>query len=400
MNLRVNLPVQIEPREKHRESAGIPGVWDGTLGGDPVIVVSSTRYPVVHEIGWTDATRILRHLFATEDGGHRLFDHYICPLEDLISLTQERGKPEPKFTVADIPCKPEHRPLLEKFAFLDSDKHQTPEGVDFIRDILQGLYEIYTRGLIHGDLSIKNIVVCVENNKLVAKLTRIRNYKVTDDYTSLSEVMAQCFACEDNNDKNRCCEVNELFNHMQMLGGQSLGLTPAQWNELVKDTKRLFLEDPRSLLKNPLFWSAEMCLTFFIYVRILIDICRKDPPQTYSKKDQFNDAMAGICRKKDWLKCLPTDMQNDVKNGGYRYNTIQTEGLIRYIRNGHLHLMDQSVAFKEAVGKPPDEYFEYFRKIFPDMLLDVHRVLQYHFPALQKEIKFPYMFESYLCRSA
>lgn len=115
------------------------------------------------------------------------------------------------------------------------------------------MWEIYYHKRIHGNLTTKNIVLCIGQGKLIWKLTRIAGHVINeDDYISFGEVMGACFVHEGVN-KDKIREVDELWNHINKFGTPSVGLQEQNWKDVVAKTEEDFRADPRSLFKNPLF---------------------------------------------------------------------------------------------------------------------------------------------------
>ncbi|KAI3890099.1 hypothetical protein MKW92_012587 [Papaver armeniacum] len=385
-NVRVNHRVQFG--EVKNPGEAIP-IWNGTLNGKPVTIVLSNRDQIFHEQHLINVYHILKHVMDAEGGRCKLFEPYICTLEELILLK------EGKLDYGQLPCTPEERQMLEGFRFLDANNRPTPEGLNFIRDIIEGTYELYSNGIIHGDLTAKNIVVCPgnESGKLIAKLTRIQNNVFSgDDYYSLGEVVGACFSFLDNMALKLPPEVDEFQNCVwKMRRPTNKGLVNQEWTALTKSMEVRFITDPRILFRHPLFWNADMCITFMIQYRMLMSRC-DNVKWANRKVKQFTDAVDKVLTP-GWFNELPDFVRAEVTQNR---TTDETQYLLRFIRNIYCHFETKSEAFIEEVGTPPDQLFEYFRVKFPTMLLDTHRVLQYYFPVVKQETDFSYSFEKYI----
>ncbi|KAI3963516.1 hypothetical protein MKW98_022938 [Papaver atlanticum] len=397
---RVDQAVSIESQLKHE---GQEAVWNGIFDNKPVTVMPKFNQDAIERTLITPR-HILSRIIDTEDKKYTLFERYICTVEELLLVKAKLLR------LDDLQCKldEKERELLEEFAFADPSGRPNSKGVDLLRDVIEGLWEIYYHKRIHGNLTTKNIVLCIGQGKLIWKLTRIAGRVINEDgktvfyltsyYISFSEVMAACFVRKGVN-KDKIREVEELWNHINK---PSAGLQKQKWKDIVAKTEEHFRADPRSLFKNPLFWTPDMCIAFISHCRMFIDLCGKWQYDS-SEAFRFTNAIKRIhiLRKtpegklvRDWSLSLPEVMKLEVSQAGYR--TSETPELIRYVRNGYFHLEDKDEDFKKAVGAPPDEYYEYFRNLFPDFLLDTHRVCQYYFSRVQAEVRFRYQFEKYL----
>ncbi|MCL7051927.1 hypothetical protein MKW94_019208 [Papaver nudicaule] len=351
------------------------------------ITVDQSYDPVIEEK--IRSHHILRYIGRAEDGS-KLFDPYIMTLEELLQV--KKGERNLDDFVEG--CSEAVINLLKSFDFLDSDNRPTKGGIDLMRDTIEGLYELYLTGYHHGELTLKNIVICSEEGKLIAKLTRIKG-KQKKDYYELGNIVHHLFGRwvgpEGKEKYVLAPEVDEFQNCVWKMGSKTLGLPESEWIALADERETSFYADPRTIFRHPWFWSADLAITFLIQFRILMTQCYKF--KGFQVVSTFRSAL-DIVKTKGWYDKLDAVVKKS--KAAQNRTTDETQYLLRLIRNMYCHFDEEEDDVKSTVGAPPDELFEYFRAKYPDMLLGVHRVLQHHFSKIKDVVHFSYSFELYL----
>ncbi|MCL7040645.1 hypothetical protein MKW94_029924 [Papaver nudicaule] len=385
----------------------------------PVVAVKSTSKVLERGI---NCPHILRYLFDTDDG-HQIFDDYIFGVKDDLKEVVKA--------------------LLVNFRFLDANHRPMPQGIQLLRDVIEGLYELYSNGLLHNDLTTENIVICYGEKNLIAKLTRVKEECKSRpgicNYQSLGDIVQACFSWEEwveqqvttpkpskqsttqnmwsalkvegeNEDdeseqstevessnlekkSHLPAEVHEFQNCVYKMLSPTDGVVGAEWTRLLKDREDDFYRDPRTLYRHPMFLSPDLCMIFLIQFRMLMHRCLK-----FTETGVVKNFLTAINKLKTsgWYSNLDPVVQSELRKSPHLVTLDNTQYLLRAIRNVYCHFDDFNDAFTALVGTPPDQMLEYFRVKYPKMLLGIHRVLQFHFKKIKDPLNFMYTFELYL----
>ncbi|KAI3884915.1 hypothetical protein MKX03_037851, partial [Papaver bracteatum] len=353
-----------------------PSVLSGLRFDLPITLVPNDGKDVPQRL--VSSRYILSYLGLTKAQNYKLFGRYICTLTELIAYSKG-------ILPYQLHCTEQECPFLINFRFLNARRRPTEEGLHLVRDVFKGLRAIYSiKGLRHGALNTDNVVICVEDGRLRAKLTGVKGNEIV----SKADIIASCFQFQEGSYFDLPLEVNELW-HL-IMGKSSTQNQSVEWKRQVSVTRDRFYEDPTELLKHPMFWSNEMIMTFLVQYRILMAHCN------YFQNDKFViDFIVAVSKieTKGWFNDLPPCVTYGIDS-----NSIadQTEFLLRHIRNIYIHPYTRGREFKKLVGTKPEEMFEYFRSRFPWMIVETHTVLQYHFPRVQALTEFGYLFPKYL----
>ncbi|XP_065558599.1 serine/threonine-protein kinase/endoribonuclease IRE1-like isoform X1 [Artemia franciscana] len=119
----------------------------------------------------------------------------------------------------------------------------------------------------------------------------------------------------------------------------------------------------KAILKHPMFWPKEKILAFF-----------QDVSDRIEKESLESFVVVALERggweivKGDWKACLDPVVQSDLR----RFRTYQgrsVRDLLRALRNKRHHYQESSNETRQALGKIPDEFCDYWTKRFPRLLM-------------------------------
>lgn len=142
---------------------------------------------------------------------------------------------------------------------------------------------------------------------------------------------------------------------------------------------QMICHDPRKrpfasqILKHPLFWSIPKKLDFLLKVSDRFEVERRDPPSDLLLK--LEDASIRVIPNQDWTVKFDGVFMNNL--GKYRkYSGSKLMDLLRALRNKYHHFMDLPNELSEVMGPIPNGFYLYFIRRFPNLLLEIYRVVE------------------------
>ncbi|KAL5723850.1 non-specific serine/threonine protein kinase [Ranunculus cassubicifolius] len=381
-----------------RKAGENSNVWDGVYQGKAVTLVEEDYGSVLEQYIVEDY--VLRCLgqasTVAKDKHFSIRDPYACSLETFLKVKKEN---------CDI-----HLPNVLKKADLLSagwetnGYRHTPFPVKILRDVVQACYELRVNRLEHGDLTAKNVVLCVSKERIRAKVMRLKRGTTNDyaDYQSLPKLVEDLFSSpkDETGYSYMSHEANDLWLHVQQMTVPNSNVDQREWREHQEISQENFLQDPRTLFKEPIFWSDDKCLQFFVRVRKVLQKCHKSQSYKTPQIQHFLSDIQAISQT-DWFMELQDGnvaaVRAQLYDGAYAmYDGNKTEDLLSFIRNMLSHFEEKANDFKVAIGDIPHGFFEFFRSRYPNLLLETRRVLKIHLKTLQGYADVTDTFEEYI----
>lgn len=126
------------------------------------------------------------------------------------------------------------------------------------------------------------------------------------------------------------------------------------------------------IMNHPYFWSFKKKLEFLLKVSDRFEVERRDPPSPLLLK---LEEIGPIIHGGDWLAKFDEDFINNL--GKYRkYSTNKLMDLMRAFRNKYHHYNDMPPDLQAQMSPLPTGFYQYFNKKFPNLLMEVHGMIQ------------------------
>lgn len=126
------------------------------------------------------------------------------------------------------------------------------------------------------------------------------------------------------------------------------------------------------IMNHPYFWSFKKKLEFLLKVSDRFEVERRDPPSPLLLK---LEEIGPIIHGGDWLSKFDDDFINNL--GKYRkYSTNKLMDLMRAFRNKYHHYNDMPPDLQAQMSPLPTGFYQYFNKKFPNLLMEVHGMIQ------------------------
>ncbi|EAX96226.1 hypothetical protein TVAG_022090 [Trichomonas vaginalis G3] len=229
---------------------------------------------------------------------------------------------------------------LEPFNFEKFD------AVQFLERTLVALKSIFNAGLVHGSIS-EDVIFSDGGKATIAGL----EWSCTKTYSS----------------EKRAKDIWDLA----MVIARSYNHYNIHYDPLLLD----LLSDmessspaerptPDEALGHPLFWTiAERTK---IYYSINDELSSTMTPANLVQK--FEEHRIKVLQCTSWMKKLPKQLVNDLKSRG-DYGGDSMRDLVRMIRNKCEHFSETPPKLQAILGTTPDEVFNYFDNMFPNLFL-------------------------------
>ena len=134
--------------------------------------------------------------------------------------------------------------------------------------------------------------------------------------------------------------------------------------------------DTATIMKHPYFWTAKKKLEFLLIVSDRYENVRRDPPvELYLKLE----AIGPKIHSNDWHARFDDDFINNL--GKYRkYQTTAIVDLLSSFRNKYHHYNDMSPELQVQMSPVPHGFYQYFRRKFPNLLMEVYDFIKKTLP--------------------
>ncbi|KAH6807990.1 Endoribonuclease/protein kinase IRE1-like protein [Perilla frutescens var. frutescens] len=293
--------------------------------------------------------------------------------------------------------------LMQEFDLWNSDGHPSPLLLKLMRDIISGVSHLHELGIVHRDLKPQNVLILNERS-LCAKLSDMGISKCLDgDMSALSNHGTGCgssgWQAPELLLHGRQTRAVDLFSLGCVLfycisGGRHPFGSPLERDiniakskvdlsllEHIPEAVDLLLQllnptaemRPKAteVLNHPLFWSAEMRLSF---LRDTSDRVELEDREAQSDLLKSLESIAQGALGAKWNEKLDSSFLNNI--GHYRrYRFHSVRDLLRVMRNKLNHYREIPAEIQELIGPVPEGFDRYFSSRFPKLLIEVYKVM-------------------------
>ncbi|KAL3525160.1 hypothetical protein ACH5RR_013532 [Cinchona calisaya] len=397
-------------------------VLEGIYEGRPVAVKRLVR--THHDIAFKEIQNLIasdRHpnivrWFGVEqdqDFVYLSLERCICSLDDLIHMFSGISENLALSKNLDVEEMSKYRIHLDSVrGFIQDPKlwkangYPSPILLKLLRDVVSGLVHLHELGIIHRDLKPQNVLI-IKDRSLCAKLSDMGiSKRLTGDMASLGLHAtgngSSGWQAPEQLLHGRQTRALDLFSLGCVLffcitGGRhpfgnrlerDVNITKNQVDlflvEHIPEAMDLFsrLLNPKvemrpkavEVLAHPLFWGAEMRLSFF---RDTSDRVELEDRETDSELLKALENTAPVALGGKWVEKMEHAFLNNI--GRYRrYKFDSVRDLLRVMRNKLNHYRELPMEIQEILGPIPDGFDDYFASRFPKLLIEVHRVMRMH----------------------
>ncbi|XP_055803221.1 serine/threonine-protein kinase/endoribonuclease IRE1a [Solanum dulcamara] len=393
-------------------------VFEGIYAGRAVAVKRLVR--AHHDIAFKEIQNLIasdRHpnivrwygVEQDQDFVYLALERCICSLSDLIQIyagTSENACPNQNLDGEST----KHRIYLDnlKGIILDTDLMKengcpSPLLLKLTRDVVSGLVHLHDLGIIHRDLKPQNVLITKEKF-LCAKLSDMGiSKRLIGDMSSLGHhptgYGSSGWQAPEQLLHGRQTRAIDMFSlgsvlFFCMTGGHHPFGSPLERDiNITKNKVDLFLAehipeavdlfsrllDPNAelrpkaveVLAHPFFWTAEMRLSF---LRDSSDRVELEDRETSSDLLKALEGTAPVALGGKWdEKMEPPFIKNIGHYRRYRFDSIRD--LLRVMRNKLNHYRELPTEIQEILGTVPEGFDGYFRRRFPQLLIEVYKVM-------------------------
>ncbi|XP_049357356.1 serine/threonine-protein kinase/endoribonuclease IRE1a [Solanum verrucosum] len=344
-----------------------------------------------------------------QDFVYLALERCICSLSDLIQIyadTSENAYPNQNMDGESS----KHRLYLDnlKGIILDTDLMNengcpSPLLLKLMRDVVSGLVHLHDLGIIHRDLKPQNVLITKEKF-LCAKLSDMGiSKRLIGDMSSLGHhptgYGSSGWQAPEQLLHGRQTRAIDMFSlgsvlFFCMTGGRHPFGSPLERDiNITKNKVDLFLSehipeavdlfsrllDPNAelrpkavkVLAHPFFWTAELRLSF---LRDSSDRVELEDRETSSDLLKALEGTAPVALGGKWdEKMEPPFIKNIGHYRRYRFDSIRD--LLRVMRNKLNHYRELPTEIQEILGTVPEGFDGYFRRRFPQLLIEVYKVM-------------------------
>lgn len=294
----------------------------------------------------------------------------------------------------------------EKFELWKANGYPSAPLLNIMRDIVSGVFHLHELGIIHRDLKPQNVLI-IKQGFARAKLSDMGiSKRLPIDVSSLTQNStgggSSGWQAPEQLQNERQTRSVDLFTLGCLLffcltGGQHpFGDSFERDMNIVKNQKDLFLIeniseavdlvsrllDPNpslrpkavDVLRHPLFWDAEMRLSF---LRDASDRLELEDREIESDLLKALESTYPVALGGKWDVKLDSELVSDI--GRYRrYKFDSVRDLLRVIRNKLNHYRELSQEIRAILGQPPEGFYSYFSGRFPRLLIEVYKVICFY----------------------
>ncbi|CAN8271260.1 unnamed protein product [Cochlearia groenlandica] len=284
--------------------------------------------------------------------------------------------------------------------------YPSPLMLKLMRDIVLGLAHLHELGIVHRDLKPQNVLI-TEKMTLSAKLSDMGiSKRLSKDMSSLGHLATGCgssgWQAPEQLLQGRQTRAVDMFSLGCVFFYSITGCKHPFGDELERDVNivknkadlfpldrfpeafelisRLLNSNPdlrpsaNEVLLHPMYWNSEMRLSFLRDASDRIELENREHDSQILKAIE-NTASVAIGGKWD-EKLEPAFITNIGSYRRYKYDSIRD--LLRVIRNKLNHYRELPSQIQELVGTIPEGYDEYFAVRFPNLLIEVYKVIFLH----------------------
>ncbi|CAN4083603.1 unnamed protein product [Withania somnifera] len=344
-----------------------------------------------------------------QDFVYLALERCICSLSDLIQIYADTSENACLYQNLDGEST-KHRIYLDnlKGIILDTDlmkENGCPSSLllKLMRDVVSGLVHLHDLGIIHRDLKPQNVLITKERF-LCAKLSDMGiSKRLMGDMSSLGHHAtgfgSSGWQAPEQLLHGRQTRAVDMFSLGSVLffcttgGSHPFGSPLERDINITKNKVDLFLVehipeavdvfsrllDPTAelrpkaveVLAHPFFWTAEMRLSF---LRDSSDRVELEDRETSSDLLKALEGTASVALGGKWdEKMEPPFIKNIGHYRRYRFDSIRD--LLRVMRNKLNHYRELPTEIQEILGTVPEGFDGYFRSRFPQLLIEVYKVM-------------------------
>ncbi|GFQ06756.1 serine/threonine-protein kinase/endoribonuclease ire1a [Phtheirospermum japonicum] len=296
--------------------------------------------------------------------------------------------------------------FMQDIELWNPDGYPSPLLLKLMRDVISGIAHLHELGIVHRDLKPQNVLIIIEK-PLCAKLSDMGiSKRLVGDMSSLSNHSTGCgssgWQAPEQLLHGRQTRAVDLFSLGCVLfycltgGRHPFGGRLERDVNIVKSKIDLFLVEhipeavdlllqlldsnaemrPRALevLCHPLFWSAEMRLSF---LRDTSDRVELEDRETDSDLLKSLESIAPVALGAKWNEKMDPSLLNNIgRYRRYKYDSVRD--LLRVVRNKLNHYRELPAETQEVIGPVPEGFDRYFTSQFPKLLIEVYKVMKIH----------------------
>ncbi|THG08827.1 serine/threonine-protein kinase/endoribonuclease IRE1b-like isoform X1 [Camellia sinensis] len=289
------------------------------------------------------------------------------------------------------------------FELWKANGHPSSQLLKLMRDIVSGLAHLHELGIIHRDLKPQNVLI-IKGRSICAKLSDMGiSKRLPGNMSSLTQSATGCgssgWQAPEQLRHERQTRAVDLFGlgcvlFFCLTGGQHpFGDSFERDLNIVNNQKDLFLIDnipeamdlishlldpdpnlrPKAVdvLHHPLFWNAEMRLSF---LRDASDRVELEDRESESELLNALESIAPVALGGKWDEKMESAFISDI--GRYRrYMFDSVRDLLRVIRNKLNHYRELPQEIQRILGQIPEGFDSYFSSRFPQLLIEVYKVI-------------------------
>ncbi|KAG8373587.1 hypothetical protein BUALT_Bualt11G0039900 [Buddleja alternifolia] len=294
----------------------------------------------------------------------------------------------------------------QDFEMWNSDGYPSLLLLKLMRDVISGIAHLHELGIVHRDLKPQNVLI-IREGSLCAKLSDMGiSKRLVGDMSSLSNHAtgsgSSGWQAPEQLLHGRQTRAVDLFSVGCVLffcitgGRHPFGNRLERDVNIVKSKVDLFLVEhipeavdlflrlldpnaemrPKALevLYHPLFWSAEMRLSF---LRDTSDRVELEDRETDSDLLKALESIAPVALGAKWNEKMEPSFLNNI--GRYRrYKFDSVRDLLRVMRNKLNHYRELPAEIQDIIGPVPKGFDRYFTSRFPKLLIEVYKVMLKH----------------------
>ncbi|KAG6401093.1 hypothetical protein SASPL_137938 [Salvia splendens] len=260
--------------------------------------------------------------------------------------------------------------LIHGFNLWNSDGYPSPLLLKLMRDMISGVSHLHELEFVHRDLKPQNVLILNERS-LCAKLSDmgISKHLVGDmstlsNHGTVSSSLILLQAADGRHHEQSICLASVVFSFSALpVADIPLG---AAWNAI--STLQKIKPKASDVLNHPLFWSAEMRLSF---LRDTSDRVELEDREVQSDLLKSLENIGPLALGGRWNEKLDPSFLNNI--GQYRFHSVRD--LLRVMRNKLSHYREIPAEIQQLIGAVPEGFDRYFRSRFPKLLIEVYKVM-------------------------
>ncbi|XP_053407524.1 serine/threonine-protein kinase/endoribonuclease IRE2-like [Mercenaria mercenaria] len=314
--------------------------------------------------------------------------------------------------------------------FLLHHRHNCPPilDTDILLSMAKGLDFLHSKDIVHRDLKPSNVLMKIENNNVIVKLSDFGMSKTLPETSSVASGSSESgtlgwmapevyIALEDLNTEIQFSRKSDIFplgllfyfvasggkyvfNTQDDIQNKNATYTGVVANDplfnLVKDMHSPAPTDRPSAqeVKNhPALWNMEKVLDFYKKTSNLsMGLPVNNAPFTKNPIQVITGTGNQMipCQPFDWYQKLTLSVQQDLfpnvygrrshhgKGKGPRYDRLSVDSLIRAIRNNNEHYYELSINLQNEYGSYPTGFLNYWTTKFPGLLMYAYDAMKLH----------------------